>query len=286
MSTSVVACIDGSPLAKAVCDYANWAASALSAPLQLLHTIERQMSPAYLDYSGNLGMGGQQQLLEQIIAAEQEHSRLLIEQGELMLAAAKTQAEAAGIKEIEAVQRHDGLASTLVEHEQEIRLLVLGIRGESHQEQKTALGGQLESIIRSIHRPILVVNHEFSLPTQFMIAYDGSEAANKAVTMVATSPLLKNLPCHLVHVSRESKSQEQNEVLQRAIVQLEQAGLKVQAASLQGEVTDALCQYQEQESIDLTLMGAFSHTRLRDWFLGSFTEKMLTTTQKPLLLLR
>jgi nucleotide-binding universal stress UspA family protein len=36
----------------------------------------------------------------------------------------------------------------------------------------------------------------------------------------------------------------------------------------------------------MTVMGAFSHTRLHDWLLGSFTVKMLTHSHKPLLLLR
>ncbi|MFU8788635.1 MAG: universal stress protein, partial [Methylobacter sp.] len=38
--------------------------------------------------------------------------------------------------------------------------------------------------------------------------------------------------------------------------------------------------------IDMTVMGAFGHTRIRDWLLGSFTVKMLTHSNKPLLLLR
>jgi len=47
-----------------------------------------------------------------------------------------------------------------------------------------------------------------------------------------------------------------------------------------------LCAYQEKHAIDLTIMGAFSHTRLREMLLGSFTVKMLLHTKKPLLLLR
>jgi len=47
-----------------------------------------------------------------------------------------------------------------------------------------------------------------------------------------------------------------------------------------------LCDYQAQHEIDMTVMGAFSHTRFHDWLLGSFTEKMLTQSPKPLLLLR
>ena len=43
---------------------------------------------------------------------------------------------------------------------------------------------------------------------------------------------------------------------------------------------------QDNRDIDLTIMGAFSHTRIHDLILGSFTVKMLLNTKTPLLLLR
>ena len=43
---------------------------------------------------------------------------------------------------------------------------------------------------------------------------------------------------------------------------------------------------KQGQLIDLTIMGAFSHNRFRDFLLGSFTAKMLAATNRPLLLLR
>ena len=40
----------------------------------------------------------------------------------------------------------------------------------------------------------------FSSPTRFMIAYDGSEVADKTIARFAGSPLLKNIPGDLVMV--------------------------------------------------------------------------------------
>ncbi len=51
-------------------------------------------------------------------------------------------------------------------------------------------------------------------------------------------------------------------------------------------IRNKLASYQAKEGIDLTVMGAYSHHRIRDVLLGSFTAKMLSKTQKPLLLLR
>lgn len=62
--------------------------------------------------------------------------------------------------------------------------------------------------------------------------------------------------------------------------------MEVFPIKLKGKTDHALCEYQANNNIDLTVMGAFSHTRIRDLLLGSVTVKMLLHTKKPLLLLR
>jgi nucleotide-binding universal stress UspA family protein len=63
-------------------------------------------------------------------------------------------------------------------------------------------------------------------------------------------------------------------------------GIEVISKILLGKPDQLLCEYQDKHAIDMVVMGAFSHTRLHDLLLGSFTARMLTTTKKPLLLLR
>jgi Universal stress protein UspA and related nucleotide-binding proteins len=102
--------------------------------------------------------------------------------------------------------------------------------------------------------------------------------------MVATSPLFKSMPCHLVHVA--ANANESDNLLTDASQRLEAAGITVTCATLEGKSEDVLPGYQAEHNIDLTVMGAFSHNRVRDFLLGSFTATMLRKTQKPLLLLR
>jgi hypothetical protein len=55
---------------------------------------------------------------------------------------------------------------------------------------------------------------------------------------------------------------------------------------LYGDPKLILCEYQDRHPIGMTVMGAFSHTRLHDLLLGSFTVKMLLLNKKFLLMLR
>jgi len=282
----VLACIDGSILSEAVCDYAAWIAQRVDAPLKLLHMIDHHPETAAIsDLSGNIGLGSQEHLLEELTAVEQQRSKLRLQQGKLLLQAAKDRVIQAGVATPDSNQRHGSLVESLIELEESIRVLVIGIRGKVHENQPDKIGAKLESIIRSLRKPILVVNEAFKAPQRIMIAYDGSKAADKAIDIVATSPLYKGLACHLVYVSKDATATEQ--WLQPVAEKLTKAGgIEVITKKLQGKPDQALCEYQDKHDIDMTVMGAFSHARIHDLLLGSFTAKMLLNTHKPLLLLR
>ncbi|NVJ61180.1 MAG: universal stress protein [Gammaproteobacteria bacterium] len=280
----VLACIDGSSLGEAVCDYSSWIAKTVAAPLKFLHTIEHVNTPAVADLTGTIGLGASEDLLNELTSVEQNRSKLLIEQGNRMLKAAKQRAMDNDVNDIETRQRHGSLAESLVDLEQEIRVLVVGIRGELHDKDPESIGTQLETTVRSLHKPILVVNKTFTEPKSAMLAFDGSDAAEKALNMVASSPLFSSMPIDLVFVgSRNDKIELE---VKAAAEKLTSAGRTVKTVFLEGEVHEALSNYQLEQNIDLTIMGAFSHNRVRDFLVGSFTAKMLEKTQRPLLLLR
>lgn len=280
----ILACIDGSRFSEAVCDYAAWISQRVGAPLQLLHNIEQQSSAALTDLSGAIGMGSREVLMKELTEIEEQRSRLMLEQGKLMLDTARRRVEAAGVEAPIVKQRHGSLTESLIDLEDEIRVLVLGIRGEEHDSDDRHLGAHLEASIRALHRPILVVNSEFKEPERIMLAYDGSDASGKALQMLAKSPLFKGIPVHLVTVGEDPADAG---ILQRAATEtLKQAGHDVTAVTLDGRPSDVLCRYQAEHDIDLTLMGAFSHTRLRELVLGSLTAKVLLGANQPLLLLR
>lgn len=281
----VLACVDGSNLMPAVCDYAAWIAQRVDAPLTLLHSIDHHPeTAASLDLSGNIGVDSSDQLLRNIVALELQQSKLKLQQGKLIMRAAQQKVIQAGIANPDLHQRHGSLVESLIELEEQIRVLVVGARGKVHENQPDKIGAKLESIIRSLHKPILVVNGAFTAPERFMLAYDGSKAADKAVDMVVNSPLYRGLLCHLVCVSDDGHG---GELLEKAANKLKQVpGIKLISQKLSGNPEQALCAYQNQFDIDLTVMGAFSHTRIHDLLLGSFTVKMLSQSHKPLLLLR
>lgn len=281
---TVLACIDGSTYSEAVVDYAAWVSRTVENPLKLLHNIEHRHTPV-TDLSGNIGLGTRESLLEEYTELEAKASRLLMEQGNRMLDLALDRSVRQQAFKPTALQRHGSLAESLIDMEDEIRVLVIGVRGEDHENRQNQIGAQLETVIRAMHRPVLVVNRPFTAPPQrIMLAYDGNDAARKGIDWIATSPLYRGMCCHIVHVTKDGKGDRDQ--LQEAAGKLASAGLEVVTANLHGNVDQALHSYQQEHEIDMTVMGAFGHSRLRELLFGSVTVKILCSAQVPLLLLR
>lgn len=283
--TNVIACIDGSRATLAVCDASGWAALQLDSPVILLHVLDKSAYPIELDLSGNIGLGTREHLLNEMVELEARRGKLALEQGKYMLQDAQMRiVEAQPAVVVETLQRHGDLVETLLERESQARLVVMGRQGEQHQDQTQAIGSHLENVVRTLKQPILVVMDEFTAPTRFMIAYDGSVTAKKALDRVVSSPLLKGLECHLVMVS-DDQSQATAE-LALVAESLMAANFNVVTAVCQGEVQAALEVYQVTHQIDLMVMGAYGHSRIREFFVGSNTTRMISKSHIPLLLLR
>lgn len=201
-----------------------------------------------------------------------------------MLAAAKERAIAYGVEAPQTQQRHGYLLESLQELQSETRLLVIGRQGESSGSLGQHVGSQLESVIRIMHRPILVTPANYQKLESAMLAFDGSDTTRKGVEMLASSPLLKGLPIHLVMIGSVSK--EASLQLTWAQDLLINAGFSVHAETLSGDIEPTLHAYQKQHGIDLLIMGAYGHSRIRQFLIGSTTTSMLRTTDGPLLLLR
>ncbi len=282
--THVMACIDGSPQAAAVCDCSAWASKRLDAPLTLLHVLDRQQYPVSGDLSGIIGLGSREFLLQELATLDEKRAKLALEEGRMMLDSARQRAISAGVAQPECRQRHGDLLESLRDLQDETRLLVIGRQGEDSGDAIQHIGSQLENVIRTMQRPILVAPGDFSAPQSVMLAFDGSATSRKGVEMLAGSPLFKGMPIHLVMVAADTADNQAQ--LENARGVLTAAGFNVEIAIRAGEVEPTLHAYQAEHDIDLLVMGAYGHSRIRQFFVGSTTTNMIRTTSTPLLLLR
>jgi hypothetical protein len=75
MSKKIMACVDGSILSEAVCDFGAFFSKTLGLPLELLHVVEHLHVSAQTDLSGNIGLGSRDDLLESLIDEDKSESK-------------------------------------------------------------------------------------------------------------------------------------------------------------------------------------------------------------------
>jgi nucleotide-binding universal stress UspA family protein len=288
----IMACVDQSRFADYVTDYAAWVAKKMHAPLEILHIIDSHPETSDSeDYSGTIGFDTQEDLLKSLSEQDALRNKIAREKGRLFLNQLRLRAIDGGVTATDVRQRHGGLVESLVEQTAHVQLVVLGRRGESadlrsdeslHKEQK--LGRHLEEVVRQIKQPILTITQAFTEPKNSMIAFDGGAVTRKGIELIATSPLFKGLSINVLMLGQETR--ETIKQLNWAQEKLEAAQLKPKIFLKSGEAKTVAAQFIQAHDIHLMVMGAYSHSPLRNFLFGSKTAGLLHATTIPVLLLR
>lgn len=280
----VLAALDVSDYSASVAHLAGWAACRLGAPLELVHAIDRQAGRrAKADLSGSLSLGDQDDLLAELAALDESRARLAQESGRRMLELARAITVGSYHVSTEHRLRHGELVETLLELEPGVRLFVLGMRGEHADLAKDHLGSNLERVVRAVHRPVLVAARSFSAPRRFLIAFDGSPTTRRCVQIVCASPLLKGLPCELLTVADPARPPDG---LAWAEQQLLEAGFDLHVQIEPGQPDEVIARHVRDHAVDMVVMGAYGHSRIRQLIVGSTTTEVLRACLVPVLLLR
>jgi nucleotide-binding universal stress UspA family protein len=281
---NVLAAIDPSLYAASVADYAAWAAQRIDSPLAFVHAIERSPTPQATDLSGNLSLGGQDHLLEELARVDEQRGRLGQARGRQLLDQVVQRVHEQHALTARAHLRHGALVDTLLDLESDVRMFVIGKRGEHADFAKGHLGSSLERVVRAVHRPVFVASRTFRPIKRFMIAFDGSATARKCVGVVCESPLLKGLDCDVVMAGHESDASRAHMAWARQA--LTAAGFQPSMRMVASSADHVIVDFAQREAIDLIVMGAYGHSKIRHLIVGSTTTHVLRSCQIPMLLLR
>ena len=282
--THILACTDGSVYAPSVYDHAAWAARRIEASLEVLHVLDHKRESAeFADRSGSIGLGAQEDLLRQLSEIDVARGKAAILRGRAVLDAAAARLTAAGFVPT-LTQRHGSFIETLEAVEVHADLVVIGKRGEAANFATPHLGANLERAIRGSRHPILVASRAFQPIKRVLIAYDGGTSATKAVTRAAEGKLLRGLEIDLLTVGEATD--ETRTRMANACAELAAAGLSARAVLADGEAETVIARHVKEQGIDLLVVGAYGHSRIRHLLVGSTTTALIRSCQVPLLMFR
>ncbi|UIZ56554.1 universal stress protein [Acinetobacter sp. SCLZS86] len=274
----VIACIDSSPCINALAEAAAWIATQTQRELVLLQVLDYYPASYHLgEISGVIGFESNAMLLKELAELEQKQSELALDYSNNLLQHISNMIqEKFGIVPTQIQEKGDFLEQSFsVLNEDDI--VVIGRVGEKSAERNKALGSNVENFIRGANCTVMTVGEHFKAPTRFIFAYEYSPTCIKMMKRIAQSDLLKLLQCHLLYVG------DHPELLNEPADFLTAAGLDVVVEYRYGDVAENILDYQREHGIQLIVLGAFSHSKIHQFFLGSITTNIFRNSTVPLL---
>ena len=278
----ILVCTDGSAYAFVCYDYAAWMAQRTGAALEVLYVSDlRQFEvPMVADLSGSLGAQPYQAVLGKLQEFEQERAKAILEQARQHFAAKTLPAGATYTHKL------GFLVDTFDEFEWHVDLIMLGKRGENANFATEHLGSTMERVVRASRKPCLVTSRSFKPVERMLFAYDGGRSCQKALEFLATSSAFKDLELHLVTVAARAEEEVALATLHRAEGVLRAGGYAPVCQMLVGVVDNEISAYVEGRGINMLVMGAYGHSRIRQLVIGSTTTAMIRHCKVPVLLFR
>jgi len=287
MPGTLIAFVDGSIYSESVCEYTAWMAGRMQAELvKLYHVIGRPQTAGRGDLSGAIRLGARTRLLEQLSDLDAQRARLAQAQGRAILEDAKALVESAdaGGADVVVRLRHGDIVETIAEKAPQADVVVIGKRGDAADFEKLTLGSNVEAAVRASRTPVFIASRAFRAPEHVLIAHDGGASSQKAVDHVARDPLFAGMEITVATVG--DAAPERRKGLETARQTLAAGGHDARTVLLAGRPATAIGNYVERRGIGLTVMGAYSHSRLRNIVMGSTTAETIRTCKTSVLLMR
>ncbi|MEG2474127.1 universal stress protein [Acinetobacter sp.] len=277
----VIACIDSSPCINALAEAAAWVAKQTRRELVLLQVLDYYPASYHLgEISGVIGFESNAMLLKELAELEQKQSELALAYSNNLLEHIS-----------EMIQEKHGLTASHIQEkgdflEQSFHVLqpddivVIGRVGERSAERNKPIGSNVENFIRGANCTVMTVGSTFKPPTRFIFAYEYSPTCVSLMKRIGKSDLLKLLQCHLLYVG------DHPEILNEPMQYLKDAGLDVVTEYRYGDVAENILLYQQEQDIQLIVLGAFSHSKIHQFFLGSIATTIFRNSAVPLLVVK
>jgi nucleotide-binding universal stress UspA family protein len=278
MIRNVLATVDGSAYSNAVVNQGIELAGKYGALLHFLTIVDVRIFewPVYIGGDGFMPM-------VPTSTYRIETQRILEEKAEEVL---KRCAQKAGQAKVDFVTAKiaGSPVEVICEQARKVDLIVMGRRGEYARWEGKLMGATLDGAVREANKPILVLPKEHRAIRKMLVAYDRSPQANHALQMAADLAFHLKGPLVVLVVDDDAASGQAT--IQEAEEYLSPFALKVSSQLSKGRAGEQVLKACQAENIDLVIMGAHGHTRLREALLGSTTEEVLRQTGLPLLMVR
>ena len=275
-------CTDGSNYSQECCRYGSWLARKTGATVDVLYVTDLRHFeiPVIADLSGSLGIQPYEGMMTQLRELEAHKSKFVKDSAMKIF-------KSEGLSDRVKFHHETGLlVDSIDEYADQADIILLGKRGENANFATEHLGSMLERVVRASKKPCLVTSRKFSPINRALIAYDGGKSSREVLAFIRQSEFFRSLNLHLAVVDETHDQDRTAELLTEAEKALQESGLSPECQVLNGTVESAIADYVDRAEVDLLIAGAYGHSRIRKFFIGSTTTELLRRCRIPVLCFR
>lgn len=276
ISDTILVAQDGSPAAQAAAGVAIQLARSQNLLIQGLYVVDEALAlGTYTNYHAELGSADEPTSRAELIAWLKERGNAALQWLE-----ARCQASDVFVTTDLLV---GGVPELVLREAAQVQLLAMGRRGHGHAGDPDHLGRNFRAIAHHARQPILVGGDEQRLVQRLLLAYNGSERAQHALTWA--SLLQRTLSAEvLVLAVQESTdaSRQWPAEMQSHLAQSDLANYRF--LSRRGQPATEIVAVAAENQVDLIVMGRYRHTALLEWLVDSTVDRVLRSTQLPALI--
>lgn len=271
---------DGSTYSKTALEYGIYVAKRLGGrQITGLHVVDMclMQGPVCTDISGAVGIPAYQDYLPSI-------RNRLEEKGAGILTAFRSQCEASGIRP-ETVQSMGLIDETIIAEGKNADLIILARRGDDFRFTGVGvLGSTAESVVRKAGKPVMVTPETFREIESMGLAYDGSAPAENALKLAVALSDTASWPLTIIVITDDHEMEAK--ITCKLDDFLEPHQIDCETVILRGKEEREIRKFIHEGSVELMVMGAYGHNRLRELVLGSTTSRVIRKSAIPILLTR
>jgi nucleotide-binding universal stress UspA family protein len=274
-SNIILVAQDGSPAAQAAANVAIQIAQSRNLVIRGLYVVDEALVlDTYADYQTELGDLEKPTSRDDLVARFRER-------GETALQLLAARCQAVGVPVTTEIE-FGGVLELLLQEAAQVELLALGRRGHRHAVDPRRLGGHFRAIAHRTQRPLLVGGDEQRPIQRLLLAYDGSETAQRALDWA--SLLQQTLSAKVVVLAVQDSGDIPGQWGLDMEAQVAQSSLAhYEFLTRVGQPAPEIVAAAAENRVDLIVMGRYHHIALLEWLAGSTVDQVLRNTGLPVL---
>jgi nucleotide-binding universal stress UspA family protein len=274
---------DGSANSLTALEYGIYIARKLNATLTGLYILDVNLiqGPMLTDISGSVGMPPYDGFFDAVETS-------LNEKADCILKDFQERCQKSGIR-AEVKKTTGKISPIIIEEARNADLILMAKKGEHfHLKEGGLLGSVAEAVVRNSGKPVLVTPETFLEIESMGLAYDGSDSASKALKLSLELSDRAVWPLTVVIITADAKKAD---TLSSQIEDMNEKHSSISTTDceiiiLSGKESDEIIKFIREGAVELMIMGAYGHKRLRELLLGSTTTHVIRKSPIPVLLIR